>query len=145
MNHKRNLERGQSIVEVSIGFVVILLILSGLLDLGRAYFLHIALEDAVGEAALYLSINPSCRTALDGPDCADPNNAEYRAMNAGGGNLNWVDATVTIERPAVFGVGDPVEVTISAPFRLIMPFMPQIAGLNPITLTSHATQVIISE
>ena len=51
-------EQGQSLVEFAVGLVVILVILCGLLDLGRAYFIYVALEDGAGEAALYLSINP---------------------------------------------------------------------------------------
>jgi len=139
------LERGQSLVEVSIGFVILVIIISGLLDLGRAYFIHIALEDGVGEAALYLSINPGCRTAADGPECADPNNAEYRALNAGGAQVDWPTATIDIERPEPYGVGDPVSVSITYPFHLISPFIPRIAGVNPIYLGVSASQVIIGE
>jgi len=47
-------ERGQSLVEMSIGFIILTLIVMGILDLGRVYFLNLALEDAAGEAALYL-------------------------------------------------------------------------------------------
>ncbi|MCC6614096.1 MAG: pilus assembly protein [Anaerolineae bacterium] len=141
----RNLERGQSLVEVSIGFVILVIIVSGLLDLGRAYFIHIALEDGAGEAALYLSINPGCRTAADGDDCADPNNAEYRALNAGGAQVDWPAATINIERPDPYGVGDPVSVSITYPFHLISPFVPRFAGINPIYLGVNASQVIIGE
>lgn len=142
---RHQLEKGQSLVEMSVGFVIIILILAGLLDLGRAYFVHIALEDGVAEAALYLSINPDCRTPLDGAECADPNNAQYRARTAGGGNVNWDAATITIDRPSVYGVGDPVSVAITYPFELVMPFMPRITGLNPIFLSTKASQIIISE
>jgi hypothetical protein len=130
---------------MTVGFVVILLILSGLLDLGRAYFVFVAVEDSVGEAALYLSINPGCRYASDGPECADPNNAEYRARYAVGNFLDWSQITLTLERPTVYGVGDPVAAQIQYSYRLIMPFIPQLAGFNPLTLTARATQIIISE
>lgn len=143
--HWRQFERGQSLVEVSIGFVILVIILSGLLDLGRAYFIHIALEDGVGEAALYLSINPGCRTAADGPECADPNNATYRAENAGGAQVDWHSATIDIDRPDPYGVGDPVSVSITYPFHLVSPFMPRFAGINPIYLGVSASQVIIGE
>jgi len=140
-----NLQRGQSLVEMSVGLVVLLIILSGLLDIGRAYYIYVGLEDGAGEAALYLSINPGCRTATDGPQCANPNNAEYRAKNAGGENVDWSSAIITIARPAVYGVGDPVKVTIQYQLKLLTPFMPRFAGLNPISLTSEATQTIIRE
>lgn len=138
------LERGQSLVEVAIMFVVLLFILSGVLDLGRAYFVFVALEDGAGEAALYLSINPECRYASDGAECADPNNAEYRARTAGGNNIDWSAATITITRPGL-GVGEPVGVVIAYPFHLITPVIPRIAGANPLTLYASADQVIIRE
>ncbi len=139
------LERGQSLVEMAIGFVLLLIVLSGVLDLGRAYFMYIALEDGAGEAALYLSIDPDCRTAADGLQCTDPNNAEYRARHAGGENLDWSAADITIDRPDVYGVGDPVSVTISYQMKLISPFVPRFSGLNPITMTAQASQTIIRE
>ncbi len=46
------LERGQSMVEMALGFVLLLIVLSGLLDVGRAFYIYVALEDAAGEAAL---------------------------------------------------------------------------------------------
>ena len=138
------IERGQSLVEVAIGFVALLFILSGVLDLGRVYFIFVALEDGAGEAALYLSINPECRYANDGISCADPNNAEFRAKNAGGGSVDWSLATITLDRPAL-GVGEPVEVIIAYPFQLITPIISSIAGGNALTLFASANQVIIRE
>ncbi|QPC84566.1 pilus assembly protein [Phototrophicus methaneseepsis] len=145
------LESGQSLVEFSVLSILVLIILVGLLDLGRVYFLHIALEDGAGEAALYLSINPGCRNASDLPDpsnptfCADPNNAEYRARTSSGGQLAWDEALIVVERPREYGVGDPIEVTIEYPFRFLLPLIPAISGVNPFPLRGHATQIILTE
>jgi len=141
----QRLERGQSLVEMTVGFVILIVILSGLLDLGRIYFIYVALEDGAGEGAVYLSINPACRTASDGAACANPNNADYRARNAGGQFVDWTGANVIIDRTTVFGVGDPVSVTVEYSFRLLTPIMPQIAGVNPLTLRVTADQTIIKE
>jgi Flp pilus assembly protein TadG len=141
----KKLQRGQSLVEMTIGFLLLLLILSGLLDLGRVYFIRVALEDSAGEGALYLSLHPECRTASDGVQCQDPNNAEYRARNASNGYVDWSTAEVTIERPAIYGVGETVRVTITYQFPLLTPVIPRIAGVNPLTLNNTATQVIISD
>lgn len=142
---QRRLEQGQSLIEMSIGMVVILLMVSGLLDLGRLYFIQIAMEDSVAEATLYLSIYPDCRNAFDGPQCADPNNAEFRARSSSSGNLDWSLAQITIDRPSVYGVGDPVSVTMTYDFALLTPIIPRIVGINPIPLTTKTTQIIISE
>jgi hypothetical protein len=48
----RKAQKGQSLVEFSLGLVFLLIIVSGLIDLGRLYFTHVALEDAAGENGL---------------------------------------------------------------------------------------------
>src|SRR5215470_5311277 len=109
--NRKNLQKGQSLVEFSLGLVVILIIVSGLLDLGRLYFTFVALEDAAGEAALYLSINPHCLHASDGPQCANPNNADWRARNSGGQEVDWSKANFSYDVPAPYGVGESVKVS----------------------------------
>ncbi len=148
---KRDTEAGQSLVEFTIGLIVLLVLVSGLLDLGRIYFTYVALEDGAGEAALYLAINPACPNAAAGTQCADPNNAEYRARHAGSGMVDWQATNIMIDIPidaqgnAIYNVGEPVSVTISYPFQLLTPIIPKIAGINPITMSTHASQVIIGE
>jgi len=136
-------ERGQSLVEMTLGFVILLLVASGLLDLGRLYFVYVALEDGAGEAATYLAINPACAYATDGANCADPSNAEFRASTAGGHLVDWSDATVTITRPDPYAQGDEIGVQIAYPFKLLTPVIPDIAGANTITLTADAKSVVL--
>lgn len=149
IQNAQRLQRGQSLAEMSLGMIVIVVLLLGLLDLGRIYFIFVALEDSAGEAALYLSINPDCRTPSDldsdGNPCSDPNNAQYRALHAGGNLVDWSDITINVTRPAVYGVGDPVSVEVRYTFPLLTPIIPQIVGFNPLTLVSSATQTIIAE
>jgi len=132
-------------VEFSLGLVFVLLIVSGLIDLGRLYFTHVALEDAAGEAALYLSLNPHCKSPLDGVECANPNNAEYRVKNAGGQEVDWSKAKFVWGVPNPYGVGETVKVTVNYSYQLLTPIIPKIAGVNPLTLSSSASQIIITE
>src|SRR6266478_5684426 len=114
----KNAQKGQSFVEFSLGLVFLLLIVSGLLDLGRLYFTHVALEDAVGEAALYLSLNPHCKDPSDGLECANPNNAKYRLTNAASGQgIDWSKATYVWGVPQPYGVGETVKVTINYSYQ----------------------------
>jgi hypothetical protein len=155
-------QRGQSLVEFSLGLIVLTLILSGILDLGRAYFLFVALEDGAGEGALYLAINPACPIPDISADCTDPNNALYRVTHAGGGRLDWdlpdVDFSLCYDKgfaevctdgsdPAftlpLYGAGTTVSVTIAYPYRLVTPLVSQIA--EEVMLTVKATQTIIFE
>ncbi len=164
----RELENGQSLVEMAFGLVVMLIILAGVLDLGRLYFTFVALEDAAGEAALFLSINPGCQSGASnpGPDinCANPNNANWRAKNAGGGIVNLNTTVVSVDSkcyqsdgvtqrttcyPAAYGhadgveTGDVIEVKLTYHYTLMTPVIPEIAGANTIDLVSQATAVII--
>ncbi len=51
-------EKGQSLIELALGLVVILLLLSGIVDLGRVLFYYQAMRDAAQEAAAYASAFP---------------------------------------------------------------------------------------
>jgi Flp pilus assembly protein TadG len=138
------LENGQSLVEITISFLFFIFFLLGLLDLGRAYYLMVALEDSAGEAATFLSVNPDCDVA-DAGSCANPNNAEWRAANAVGDQLDWSSATINVSYPTVgTGTGNQVRVRIDYPFSPITPIISNIAGGN-LTLSGDATQIILVE
>ena len=157
--HWRNAERGQSLVEMALGSVVLVMLLSGLLDLGRLYYIYITLEDAVGEAALYLSLDPRCITETSlraiGTPCGETKNAWFRAQYAVDSNVsavNWGNITQTIyvnnvpidpAFPPLITVGDEVTVELEYPVGLLTPVIPQISGVNPFILRSRATQTII--
>jgi hypothetical protein len=144
-------ERGQSLVEVALTLPILLLILSGMIDLGRLYFTYVALEDVVGEAALYLSINPGCRYETDDPkpsvvgECANPNNAYFRAKAAAGWEVDWTKVTLDLETPTIYGVGDPVKAKLRYAFPLMTPLFPKAGGMNQMQLSTLATQIIVSE
>jgi hypothetical protein len=160
-------ERGQSLVEMAIGMMVLVIIFSGLVDLGRAYFVLIALEDAAGEAALFLSVVPGCETASDVPahtlevitSCADPNNAIYRYQHASGAELNWAEQPDTSHRfcrdiladgtclppESQPGVGSQYVVELHYHFALITPIISDLVGDDTIVLTVKASQTVISE
>jgi len=156
----KNKERGQSLVEFAITLPVLILILSGLLDLGRAYYIYVALEEAVAEAALYLAISPRC------PDdrlseCADPNNALYRAENASNAefdieNASWnipfdADAsTAGWADPEVDGcstIGCTMLVQVEYEFEVLTPGIQRFLNNidNVIVLRTQAAQKIVFE
>ena len=151
-NHLR--ENGQSLVEFALTLPVLIIILSGMLDIGRIYFTFIALEEAAAEAALYLAINPMCPTSADpsvdpGNPCADPNNAFFRARNAGNQEVDWSLATVEWFRPVPYGIGDLVRVTVIYPYEFITPGINSIAqgvtGGSGLELRIVANHIILFE
>jgi Flp pilus assembly protein TadG len=114
-------QRSQSMVEFAMSSVLLLILVSGLLDLGRMYFVYTAVADAAGEGALYLSVNPGCYSPLVA-GCLDPNNVQYRMQAAGGKLVELHNAAVRIEfitaNPCVYytqsssGTGMPVALTL---------------------------------
>lgn len=56
-------EDGQSLVEFAIALPVLLLILVGLFDLGRAFFITTALAKGAAEAARYAAMEPTATLA----------------------------------------------------------------------------------
>jgi hypothetical protein len=147
-------ESGQSLVEMAVSMVILVMLLSGVLDLGRLYFTYVALEDAVGEAALYLAIHPNC--AEETVDCPGTHNARWRAEHAVGYSLiNWDGDRAPVVTPIsdetlfcgtpIFRVGATVTVNIDYDFYLLSPLVPAHVPVNPIPIRLTATQTVIAE
>lgn len=138
--------KGQSLVEFSLSMLFFFLFIMGLLDLGRIYFIYVALEDSAGEAAIFMSINPKCDKAVSAANCTNPNNGEYRAQNAAGQTLDWSKpgVNVLIDYPTVGkSTGNLVRVRIQYPFELYTPIISSIVGADTIVITAQAAQPIL--
>ena len=55
-NQKARRENGQSLVEMALSMTLLLILLAGVVDLGRAFFTFIALRDAAQEGASYAAV-----------------------------------------------------------------------------------------
>lgn len=51
-------ENGQSMVELALIITILMILLAGVIDMGRAFFTYMAMRDAAQEGAAYGSINP---------------------------------------------------------------------------------------
>jgi Flp pilus assembly protein TadG len=139
-------ESGQSLVELTFGMIILLVLLMGLLDLGRLFYTLVALRNAAGEGALYGSLNPDCRTSSDGAACADPDNIVYRATHeSSSGLVNWGTATVNIDRPQNASIGDPITVTVTYTYIILTPFINVVVGGSEFPLRVSATQNIFGD
>ena len=139
------MESGQSLVETALGSIVLIILVMGLIDLGRIYYLYIALEDSAGEAAIYLSINPECPRASSGSECEGTNNAEWRAIHASGGDIDWSNVQYSYEIPDGPNAGTDVFVTLQYDFKLVTPIISRIAEATHLKLTASASQKIVFE
>lgn len=59
IKNKIEKESGQSMVELAVSVVVLLILLAGVVDFGRLAFYYLALKDAAQEGASYASIFPN--------------------------------------------------------------------------------------
>lgn len=144
--NRRRAEAGQSLVELAFGMIVLLILLLGLLDLGRLFYTLVALRNAAGEGALYGSLNPACRTSSDGATCADPNNIAYRATHESpSGLVNWSAAAVNTDRPQGASIGDPITVTVTYTYTIFTPFINVMIGGSELPLRVSATQNIFGD
>ena len=133
MVNKRR-EWGQSMVEFVILLPLLLIVLGGLLDLGRLYYAYVAVTDAAGEGAAYGALYPS--------DIAE---IFERAQYASGGLVQLEPDKVQVNCPSCPGAasGDPITVTVSYEFRLATPVMTVIVPDGVLMLTAVAEEVIL--
>ena len=139
---KSKSQTGQSLVEFSLMLIILLVLLTGVMDLGRAYFTYLALKDAAAEGAYYGQGHPVwIDGSLAGTSDDDPNNIIYRVKNSApqGGLVNWDDATTTVTVPDPTP-GKTLTVTVSYPYQLITPFI----GGQMLTLSARSVAVIVS-
>ncbi len=139
-------ERGQSLVEFALAMPMLLIMLLGTLDVGRMYFTFIAIQNAAGEGALYAAINPKCIHASDGPECADPNNAEYRAKHESpAGAVDWQRITIEIEPADRSGLreGDPIAIVVRYDYDILTPIVSPLFEDGRLRLTARAVQDVL--
>lgn len=130
-------EHGQSIVEVALVLPLLALLLTGLLDFGRAFFVSVALNDAAAEGAVYAATRPTdttgitarARGSLEGTPLINQNQVQVTVACAGGNC-----ATVT--------GGSAITVTTSYPFTFITPLIGNFFG-GSITLRARAVSVVM--
>ncbi len=68
----RKHQRGQSLMEFALSVSILILVFSGVIDLGRAFFTRITLESAISEGAHWMAAYPGC--ALYGGAFGDASN-----------------------------------------------------------------------
>lgn len=139
-------ESGQSLIEFAVSLVIVLILLAGIVDLGRAFFTYLSLRDAAQEGAAYASICPT-----------NVNKIKERIKNTSSEPVDfgaaYIDITCQIVEGGVElgncgtgsempGKGVRVRVTYND-FQITMPFMGTILGTQDVTLSAEATDTIL--
>jgi len=132
---RKGKEKGQSLTEVALVLPVLLFILAGVLDLGRIYYVQVALSDAAGEGAVYAAIRPNDATGI-----------KARAQAASGGlvQIDLADVVINPSDPSSLAAGDPVTVIVEYDFTLATPLINAIVPAGVIRLRGVATEPILA-
>jgi TadE-like protein len=88
LKRRRSL-RGQSLLELAFSFVVLVMLMSGIVDLGRAFFVKMAMDSMLGEGGQWAAAFPGCiptaNNATDAPqvppECKGSNSIVGRMIN----------------------------------------------------------------
>lgn len=129
---------GQSLVEVALTFPILVMLLLGLLDFGRAYYALVILNDCAAEGAAYAA------TQQDGDAI------ELRVRWAEEESLvpmrdpDQVDVVHSPDDLSSAGVGSSVTVTVTYQMPIYTPFVNALVGSGTLTLRGSATQVVLS-
>ena len=125
-------QRGQSLVELSIGILILVYLLSGAVEFGIAFFQFVQLRDAAQEGALYASLHPG-------------DNAGITAHVQGASNspidLTTIAPSITYDGAQCEGNG--VTVSLTYDHQVFMPFMSVFIG-NTRPITASVTDTILT-
>lgn len=130
-------ENGQSLVEFTFSLIVLVILLAGLVDLGRALFTYMALRDAAQEGALYGSFTPA--------DTAGIQDRMYQNSNllASLEGTGLIDINITHDGTPCTGEAITIEITHNS-FPITMPFLGSLLGSQTIHITASVTDTILA-
>jgi hypothetical protein len=128
-------EKAQSLVEFAFGMVILVVLLAGVVDGGRALFSYMALRDAAQEGALYGSLEPS-----------DTAGIKQRVLNSSDLVLDSVSTSdIAVQLIGKACTGNGIRVTVTMPdFRITTPFLGAMIGTQSIAISASVTDTILS-
>lgn len=124
-------ERGQSLLELAILFPVLLLILLGILDVGRLYMTMVAIHDAAAEGASYAASHPSQTDQI-----------QQRAAESSTALTTIDPLLVVVTYGDSLTSGQPVTVTVNYDYDLLTPVLSAIVPSGTLRVRGIDTRVI---
>ena len=143
-------ERGQSLVELAVSFSLIMFVLAGAVDFGRAYFDVIALRDAAQEGVIYASMHPADEVDVEDRiiySSTTPIDFTYYRTHREDITLTWSDSSKKCA--GFYDNGGTLEaysvtVTINYDFQLTMPMIQVMFPNGIIPLSIDDTHTILA-
>ncbi len=128
LSNKERTQTGQGLVEFALALPVLMLILVGVLDLGRLAATYVVLTDAAREGARYGASTDGSATQI-----AQRIKGEVAGTIV---NYNQMSAPVITCSPSC-AVGNSVQVQVTYPFTFITTYV--FAGVSTMNVTAQAT------
>jgi Flp pilus assembly protein TadG len=135
---------GQSLVELALALPLLLLILLGLADFGRAFYYTTIISNAAREGAAYLSQNPSAGQL----PATNANSVKSKVCNETGlfAYNDPANCPLTVQPPApavdftAYAGGQDAVVSVTYDFTLISSYLVgRVVSTNPLPLRAQAT------
>jgi len=132
-------ERGQSLMELAVSIVLLLVVLAGIVDLGRMFFYYIGMRDAAQEGSVYGIVNPGfCPQIAERARniLSDPTGVQVDVR------IDGVQCASATANQAC--AGREIRVTVIDPdFPITMPFLGSILGHQAVTLKASVSGTIL--
>ncbi|MEW5869669.1 MAG: TadE family protein [Chloroflexota bacterium] len=128
-------EKGQSLVEFAVSIVVLLILLAGAVDMGRAMFTYMAMRDAAQEGALYGSLNPTDTAGI---------RAHIRGASDQVNGLNLADGDIVVTHDGTPCTGESIHIQVTLQnFQITMPFLGTLIGRQSFPIRVTVTDTIL--
>ncbi len=144
----RKLQSGQSLLEVALSMVILVMLFSAIVDFGRAFFTVVALNNMISEGAHWAAAYPQCiATAANAtnapqvdPKCRGTNSIIGRMLNENQ-DIDPAMITALTIAPTTAQAGETLTISIAYQLPTITPIVRSLFG-NSLTLTSEAKEVV---
>jgi len=139
MRTKKRRSRGQGLVEFALILPILLLIVLGLIEFGRAFFIYTVVSNAAREGARYGIVHPR---DPDGVEDAVYSRMVLVPTDTLVLDIYYDDGVARFDDPALIVEGQSrVVVEVEAPFSMITPIIRDIFPPTTISFTSARTIV----
>jgi Flp pilus assembly protein TadG len=143
-------EKGQALMELAVSITVLLIMVAGVVDLGRMLFHYIAMRDAAQEAAAYGSINPTHCTQIKHRAWVAMASSPFVTVTAtirkdsNDPNSPYINCETAVNDPSLACHGSEIRVKLSDPeFPITMPFIGTFLGKQTVSLETEISGTIL--
>ncbi len=137
--NSRDWPRGQSLVELALVLPVLMIVLMGLLDLGRVFYAYVGITGAAAEGAAYGV------TAARRPDVDLYAEVKKRTVEATDGLVRIADGDVEVAPASITPATDRITVTVTYDYELMTPLVRNMVGGGVLPLRAAAARAIAPE